>query len=102
MFDMAFSLMHAVAEMWPAAIAAMMSYCGYLGARTFRRDLTRVYLVYLVLFAIARVVLSVSGRIASHASSMPHAVAVPPAPFLLTSLRSSLTAPPCGYGRRIS
>lgn len=36
-----------------------MSYCGYLGARTFRRDLSRVYLVYLVLFAFARVALSV-------------------------------------------
>jgi len=58
MFDMAFSLMHAVADMWPAAIAAIMSYCGYLGARTFRRDLSRVYLVYLVLFALARVALS--------------------------------------------
>ena len=87
MFDMAFSLMHAVADMcasphveglgpaptartlalkplplasrWPAAIAAIMSYCGYLGARTFRRDLSRVYLVYLVLFALFRVALSV-------------------------------------------
>ncbi|KAL1505127.1 hypothetical protein AB1Y20_008886 [Prymnesium parvum] len=58
MFDMAFSLMHAVAEIWPAAIAAIMSYCGYLGARTFRRDLSRVYLIYLVLFALARVALS--------------------------------------------
>eukprot|EP00966_Prymnesium_polylepis_P146143 3375637-Prymnesium_polylepis.1 len=46
------------ARRWPAAIAAGMSYCGYLGARTFRRDLSRVYLVYLVLFALARVALS--------------------------------------------
>lgn len=58
LFDMTFSLMHAIADMWPAAIAAIMSYCGYMGARTFRRDLSRVYLIYLVLFALARVALS--------------------------------------------
>jgi len=56
LFDMAFSLMHAMADLWPAAVAAsVMSYSGYLGARLFRRDLTRVYLVYLTLFALSRV-----------------------------------------------
>lgn len=64
MFDMTFSLMHAVSDMWPAAIAAIMSYCGYLGARTFRRDLTRIYLLYLMLFAFARVLLSARYSIA--------------------------------------
>ena len=59
LFDMAFSLMHAMADMWPAAIATVMSYSGYLGARLFRRDLTRVYLIYLTLFALARVALAV-------------------------------------------
>lgn len=56
--DMAFGLMHAMADTWPAAIAALMSYCGYLGARTFRRDLTRIYLVYLMIFALIRVIVS--------------------------------------------
>ena len=55
-FDMVFSMMHAVQEAWPAAVAATMSYCGYLGARTFRRDLTLVYLVYLTVFAAARLI----------------------------------------------
>ncbi len=59
LFDMAFSLMHAMADMWPAAIATVMSYSGYLGARLFRRDLTRVYLIYITLFALARVALAV-------------------------------------------
>lgn len=58
MFDIVFSLMHAMADMWPAALATVMSYSGYLGAKLFRRDLTRVYLLYLTLFALARVALS--------------------------------------------
>ena len=58
LFDLVFSLMHAFAAMSPAALVALMSYSGYIGARTFRRDLTRIYLTYLVLFALARVVLS--------------------------------------------
>jgi hypothetical protein len=59
LFDMAFSLMHAVVDLWPAFVAtSVMSYSGYLGARLFRRDLTRVYLVYLTIFALSRVALA--------------------------------------------
>lgn len=58
MFDIAFNLMHAMGDMWPAALATVMSYSGYLGAKLFRRDLTRVYLLYLTIFAMARVGLS--------------------------------------------
>merc|ERR1711871_1304754 len=83
MFDMAFSLMHAVSTMWPAAIAALMSYCGYLGARTFRRDLTRVYLIYLVLFAVARVALSVHFSFSPLPSNAPDGL---PAYMGLTAL----------------
>lgn len=60
MFDMLFSLMRAFADMWPAVIATVMSYCGYLGARTFRRDLTRIYLYYLVTYALIRLIFAVS------------------------------------------
>ena len=58
LFDLAFALLHTVADTWPAFMAAIMSYCGYLGARLFRRDLTRVYLIYLVLFCFARAALA--------------------------------------------
>ncbi len=57
-FDMVFSLTHAMVDTWPAAAASLMAFCGYLGATTFRRDLTRIYLVYLVLFALTRIALS--------------------------------------------
>lgn len=59
LFDIAFSVMHAMTDMWPAALAAVMSYSGYMGAKLFRRDLTRVYLLYLILFALARVALAI-------------------------------------------
>jgi len=58
MFDMLFCLMHALGSMWPSAIAAGMSYCGFIGARMFRRDLTRIYLSFLIVYASARVLLS--------------------------------------------
>ncbi|KAG8459888.1 hypothetical protein KFE25_010937 [Diacronema lutheri] len=59
MFDLIFSLMNVLARMWPAAITAIMAYCGYVGARMFRRDLTRVYLFYLVFIAIVRISVTV-------------------------------------------
>ena len=59
LFDMIFSMMHAMTDTWAASFAAIMSYCGYLGASTFRRDLTGVYLFYLILFAFTRISLSI-------------------------------------------
>jgi len=60
MFDLIFALMEVLAHMWPAAICAIMSYCGYVGARMFRRDLTRIYLVYLVFVAVIRISFAVN------------------------------------------
>lgn len=51
--------MNVLARMWPAAITAVMAYCGYVGARMFRRDLTRVYLFYLIFIAIVRISVTV-------------------------------------------
>lgn len=59
MFDLIFSLMNVLARMWPAAITAIMAYCGYVGARMFRRDLTRVYLFYLIFIAVVRISVTV-------------------------------------------
>ena len=50
-----------------------MSYSGYMGARLFRRDLTRVYLTYLALFALARVALRGRGGEVRVRRALPHA-----------------------------
>jgi len=55
--DMVLSMTHLFVSVWPAVMAVGMSYCGYAGAKMFRRDLTRVYLAFLVLFAATRVTL---------------------------------------------
>jgi membrane protein YdbS with pleckstrin-like domain len=55
--------MNVLARMWPAAITAIMAYCGYVGARMFRRDLTRVYLFYLIFIAIVRISFTVKWSI---------------------------------------
>lgn len=72
MFDLIFSLLHAFSNQWPAAVVALMSYCGYIGARTFRRDLIRIYLFYLVVFAVARMTFS-AALFAQQASQKPAA-----------------------------
>ncbi|KAJ1635726.1 hypothetical protein T492DRAFT_964398 [Pavlovales sp. CCMP2436] len=68
MFDLIFSLMNVLARMWPAAITAVMAYCGYVGARMFRRDLTRVYLFYLIFIAIVRISVTVHWSIEPNVS----------------------------------
>jgi len=53
--DMVLSMTHVIVSVWPAVMAVGMSYCGYAGAKLFRRDLTQVYLAFLMLFAAGRV-----------------------------------------------
>lgn len=64
-----FSLMNVLANLWPAAITAIMAYCGYVGARMFRRDLTRVYLFYVILIAIVRISVTVQWALAPNVSA---------------------------------
>lgn len=59
MIDMFFSLLLIVNGAYIYALTAIMAYCGYAGARTFRRVLTRVYLVYLVMTAVVNVTFTV-------------------------------------------
>lgn len=84
MFDLVFSLMNVLANVWPAAITAVMAYCGYVGARMFRRDLTRVYLVYLVMMAMARVAVSVHLTVSAEMHD-GHAISLAAQVFLVIS-----------------
>lgn len=81
------SLMNVLAQLWPAAITAIMAYCGYVGARMFRRDLTRVYLVYLVFIAIVRISVTVHLSVVSshHESGEEEFVAPAAQVFLVVS-----------------
>jgi len=73
LIDMVFSAMQVITS-WPAAIAAAISYCGYLGAKTFRRDLNRIFLIFLILCAVGR------------AFAALHFIFSPPLPHLPPSL----------------